>query len=194
MARSCKGSVLYNGVEPYPDEQILKLSDSFIRSESLDNLDSPSPSLELEVRVLNINAGRNKAIVKKCKDLADYSVFIAKVREYEQTMPRKEAIIAAIKYCKAHGILVPFLEKYGTEVLSMLLTEWNTADAIAVARKEGIETGIEQGIEQGIEKGIEKGRAEERKEWQSVVAKKDVALAEQAALIAELQARLGEKS
>ena len=55
----------------------------------------------------------------------------------------------------------------------------------------------EEGIEKGIEKGIKKGRAKERKKWEGVVAKKDAALAElqaekaaQAALIAELKARL----
>ena len=42
----------------------------------------------------------------------------------------------------------------------MILTEWNTEDAIAVAREEGLEEGLEKGIEQGLEEGLEKGRAE----------------------------------
>ncbi len=42
--------------------------------------------------------------------------------------------------------------------------------------------------------GRREGKQAERKKWQNVVADKDAALAEQAALIAELQARLGKGS
>ena len=33
----------------------------------------------------------------------------------------------------------------GSEVLNMILTEWNTEDAIAFAREEGREEGLERG-------------------------------------------------
>ena len=138
--------VLYNGTDPYPDEQILRLSDSFEETASLGIPEKTKPSLELIVRVLNINEGRNEAIVQRCAELAGYSTFVAKIREYLPVYGNlKDAIKAAIRYCKKHGILVSFLRKYGKEVLGMRITEWNTADAIAVARKEGIETGIERG-------------------------------------------------
>ena len=51
--------VLYNGVTPYPEEQILKLSDAFESPEALGLPEKGNPSLELVVRVLNINEGRN---------------------------------------------------------------------------------------------------------------------------------------
>jgi len=39
--------------------------------------------LELKVKVININHGRNADLVKRCKTLAGYSAFVAKVREFE---------------------------------------------------------------------------------------------------------------
>ncbi|MDR2257543.1 MAG: Rpn family recombination-promoting nuclease/putative transposase, partial [Treponema sp.] len=47
--------VLYNGVEPYPDESVLRLSGSFEES-GLPVL-SAAPALELAVKVYNINEG-----------------------------------------------------------------------------------------------------------------------------------------
>jgi len=45
----------------------------------------------------------------------------------------------AIKYCRKNDILKDFLEKNGTEVINMLLTEWNMDDALAVRFEEGRE-------------------------------------------------------
>ena len=81
--------VLYNGKAPYPDEQVLKLSSSFM-SGSFEEPEemglSEKVALELEVRVLNINEGRNEAIVRRCKKLAEYSAFIAKARSFEREL------------------------------------------------------------------------------------------------------------
>ncbi|MCL2762883.1 MAG: hypothetical protein FWD36_06745 [Treponema sp.] len=46
----------------------------------------------------------------------------------------------------------------------MLLTEWNTEDAIAYAREEGREEGFEEGREEGFEEGREEGHEEGREE------------------------------
>jgi hypothetical protein len=55
--------VLYNGVAPYPDEELLKLSDAF-ESGLLPDITKKTTALELEVRVININHGRNKEIAE----------------------------------------------------------------------------------------------------------------------------------
>ena len=44
----------------------------------------------------------------------------------------------------------------------MILTEWNTEDAIAFARIEGREEGREEGMVKGREEGWENGRREGR--------------------------------
>ena len=51
----------------------------------------------------------------------------------------EDGIKKAIKYCDKHDILKKYLEIHGSEVLNMILTEWNTEDAIAFAREEGRE-------------------------------------------------------
>jgi len=140
--------VLYNGKDPYPDEEIIRLSDSFIKVKSLGLDKKNSPSLELVVRVLNINEGQNKEIAERCKKLSEYSAFVAKEREFEKELGnREEALKATVQYCQKHDILKEFLESHGSEVLNMLLTEWNIDDAIAVAREEGCEEGEERGSE-----------------------------------------------
>ena len=68
--------VLYNGTDNYPEKTIVKLSDLF-RAE-----DGKVPNLEVIVTVYNVNAGHNAAIMKKSDMLKEYSLFIAKVREY----------------------------------------------------------------------------------------------------------------
>ena len=146
--------VLYNGTDPFPDNAVLKLSDLFEKSESLGLSGKTSPLLELEVKIININEGKNEAIANRCKKLSEYSLFMGKIREYNKELGNLEtAIRKAVKYCQKHAILNEFLEIHASEVLNMILTEWNTEDAIAYARKEGREEGWEEGLEEGMEKG-----------------------------------------
>jgi len=142
--------VLYNGVEPCQDQYIYRLSDSFKKLDSLGLMGKSTFSLELVVSVININEGRNQALAARCKKLAEYSAFIAKVRSFMKELGNlKEAIKKAINYCQKHDILREFLELHATEVLNMLYTEWNMDDALAVAREEGKEEGLEEGLEKG---------------------------------------------
>jgi len=125
--------LLYNGAAPYADEKILKLSDAFEKIGSLGLPEKDTAALELVVKVVNINHGKNEALAKKCKTLAGYSVFIAKVREFEKESGDKtEAMKLAIRHCRENDILKEFLERNGTEVINILMTEWNWDDALAV--------------------------------------------------------------
>jgi hypothetical protein len=138
--------VLYNGTAPYPDEGILKLSNSFSDPSELGLSKPDFLPLELVVKVYNINKGRNEPIIKRCKTLEGYSDFIAKVREYEgQVKIRDEAMKMAINDCIKNDILRDFLEVHASEVINMLLTEWNWDDALAVREEEGREEGREEG-------------------------------------------------
>jgi hypothetical protein len=103
--------VLYNGIAPYPEKEIMRLSDAFENPEALGLPEKTAAALDLEVQVLNINEGRNDAIARRCKKLAEYSAFIAKVRDFERELrDREEALKAAIKYCREHDILREFFE------------------------------------------------------------------------------------
>ena len=132
--------VLYNGTDPFPDIEMYRLSDSFEKLKSLGLEETDFPALELVVKVININEGRNQGIVDRCKRLAEYGVFVAKVRIFEKELgSREEAVKEAIKYCQEYDILREFLELHAGEVLSMLFTEFNLDDALAVRWEEGRE-------------------------------------------------------
>jgi len=92
--------------------------------------------LELTAQVYNINKGHNSEILKKCKTLDSYSVFIDKIREYRKNgLTLENSFKNAIEYCKENNILKKFLETHSSEVFNMLLTEWNWDDALEVARE-----------------------------------------------------------
>ncbi|MDR1837256.1 MAG: Rpn family recombination-promoting nuclease/putative transposase [Treponema sp.] len=132
--------VLYNGTDQFPDKETYRLSDSFEKLKNLGLEEKNTPTLELVVRVININEGRNHDIAARCKELSEYSAFVSKARSFiEELGNKEEAIREAIKYCEKHGILGEFLKHHATEVLSMLFTEFNLDDAIAVAREESRE-------------------------------------------------------
>ena len=76
--------VLYNGREPFPDTVVLRLSDLFANPQDLSLPEKAYPLLELEVKVININEGRNKEIVDRCRKLSEYSLLVAKIHEYWQ--------------------------------------------------------------------------------------------------------------
>ncbi|MDR0390007.1 MAG: Rpn family recombination-promoting nuclease/putative transposase [Spirochaetaceae bacterium] len=147
--------VLYNGPKPYPDRAVMKLSDAFESAEGLTTAELP-PELELFVKVYNINKGHNDDMVKKCAALNGYSVFIDKIRENRNTMPLEDAMKAAVEYCVEHNVLSHFLLESSSEVINMLLTEWNWDDAREVWKQEA---KIE-----GRTEGLIEGRTEERRE------------------------------
>jgi predicted transposase/invertase (TIGR01784 family) len=122
--------VLYNGKEECPDEETLKLSDAFRDM-------SEAPELELAVKVYNINEGRNEVLLRRSENLSGYAEFVGTTRELEGlTGSRREALEGAVKRCIEKGILKEFLSKNGSEVVNMLLTEWNWDDARRVWERD----------------------------------------------------------
>jgi len=150
--------VLYNGKDPFPDNQVLRLSDAFEKPEYPGLPKKDSLTMELVVRVININEGRNQAIADRCKKLAEYSAFVARAREFEKELgSREEALKEAIKYCQKHDILTEFLKENAAEVLSMLYTEFNLDDALAVRYEEGWEGGEENKAVEIAKNALAKG-------------------------------------
>ena len=129
--------VFYNGRENLPDKQELKLSDAFA-----DGSIHETPVLECCATVLNINYGHNEQTLKACKRLNDYSIFISKVNEgLDNKLSLKNAINEAISYCIENDILYDILIKHKSEVMSMILTEYNEKQHMKTVRKEGYEEG-----------------------------------------------------
>ncbi|MCL2214032.1 MAG: Rpn family recombination-promoting nuclease/putative transposase [Treponema sp.] len=138
--------ILYNGTEPYPDHTVLKLSTAFKNIKNL-KLYQDSLPLELIVHVYNINQGRNSEILKKCKTLESYSIFIEKIRELNKDTPLDESVKAAVKYCVENNILKSFLRSHGSEVINMLTDDITIDEIVAVRSKEAWEDGLEEGRE-----------------------------------------------
>ncbi|MDR1277423.1 MAG: Rpn family recombination-promoting nuclease/putative transposase [Treponema sp.] len=134
--------VLYNGLDDTPDRWEERLSQAYMEVEGNQKI-----SLDLVVTVYNINKGRNPELLNRSENLAGYAEFVARVREHEKAMPRDQAVTEAVRSCIREGILAGFLEEHGSEVMNMLLEEWNLDEAKEVWLEEGMEKGVEIGVE-----------------------------------------------
>ncbi|MBP3474805.1 MAG: hypothetical protein J6K48_00580 [Lachnospiraceae bacterium] len=134
--------IFYNGTERDEEEFTQKLSESFE--------DSTEGCLELTVRTLNINYGHNKALMDKCRTLADYSYFIAEIRKNLETMPLKSAVITAVDTCIRKDILRDFLLEQKAEVISMSIYEYNEEYVKKTLYEDGFDNGHSKGKQEGI--------------------------------------------
>lgn len=162
--------VFYNGTRKLEagDVQYLYLSDAF-ESKECDNL------YEWTAEMININTGHSKELLSKCKVLSEYSIFVAKVREYNSCQENlKDAILEAISYCLKNDILTDFLKKYKWEVAYL---EWTDA------QQEAFERVRQQEVDEERERA---DRAEAERD--AALAKLDEVLARVNALEAELKA------
>ena len=79
-----------------------------------------------------------------------------------QISGEEEPYKKAIKECIEKGILADYLMRKGSEVVNMLLDEYDYETDIEVQREEAREEGSKQGREEGQKKGREEGRIEEK--------------------------------
>ena len=148
--------VFYNGTEDYPVETELRLSDAFIFPDEKYNIKNKDFSLEIKVRIVNINSDKNSPILKQCKKLEEYSLLIDYIRESKKENP-KAPLEQAINKALQNGVLSEYLKRKSTEIKNMLIAEYSYETDIKVQRREAYREGLAEGIEQGIEKGIEQG-------------------------------------
>ena len=141
------------GKEKWAKEKELRLSDAYIVKDN-------EPSLELKVKVINIRPEEHHEILEKCQVLKEYSQFMEIVQNY-QISGEEEPYKKAIKECIEKGILADYLMRKGSEVVNMLLDEYDYETDIEVQREEA----REEGREEGRKLGREEGREEERKEF-----------------------------
>lgn len=139
--------VFYNGSGEHEDEEILRLSDAFEVNERIEGY-------EWTARMLNINYGRNKVLMEKCKPLQDYAIFIDKVKTYiGQKQPLSEAVVRAAEECIKEDVMAEFLKAHRAEVIDVCITEYNEEKVMNTIREEGREEGREELILNVYEKG-----------------------------------------
>lgn len=142
--------VLYNGTEKHPEYSEMRLSDSYITGKE-------EPSLELIVKIININAGKNEELKQKCPVLREYSIYVETVREYAKTMSLKDAVNKAVEECIKNNVLKRFLQQQKAEVIRMSIFEYDEEKEIGRIRREEREIGKEIGQAQGEEIGEKRG-------------------------------------
>ena len=139
----------YNGKEKLEKEKTLKLSDAFIVQEE-------DSAVELKVKVININPEEKHEILERCRVLKEYSIFIDTIRKY-QDMGEEEPYRKAIEECIEKDVLADYLRKKGSEVVNMLMSEYNYEQDIEVQREEAYEEGKKSGLAEGEKLGREEG-------------------------------------
>lgn len=135
--------VFYNGIDNIESESTVKLSSAYI-----DNVPGDDVSLELEVKIININSKVGNKVLKRCKILNEYAQFVECVREF-RVSDEKDYMKKAIEHCIEHHILEEYLRRKGSEVVSFLCAEYNYEMDMKVKGQEKYEDGFEDGFEDG---------------------------------------------
>lgn len=144
--------VFYNGEESYSDRMVLKLSDAFEKqkNEKVQKNDDESQikkddGFEWTAVMLNINYGKNKILMEKCKILRDYAILVEKIRKYYKEYADIETgVDRAVDECIHEGVLAEFLLAHKSEVVEMCLTEYNEDETMELFKKEFREEGREE--------------------------------------------------
>ena len=123
--------VFYNGLDEEPDETILYLSDAFPKERR------EEADIQVRVRMLNINSGRNAAMMATCKPLEEYAWIVEEIRKREDVMGLELAIDSSIDEMPEDFEIKSYLEAHKAEVKAMLLTEYNEAKTMELFREEG---------------------------------------------------------
>lgn len=135
--------VFYNGAEDMPCYWEYRLEDSY--------LGEPAPgeknTLNLTVKVYNINKEKDSAILRKSRSMGGYSELISRIK-HGMTGGKltHDAIKKAVENCISDGILPDFLEKYASEVVGMLYKKFTDEEIIELYTEDGYHMGYEQGV------------------------------------------------
>ncbi|WP_294429561.1 Rpn family recombination-promoting nuclease/putative transposase [uncultured Treponema sp.] len=132
--------VFYNGEDAYPQEKIMRLSDAFKEIKQATNLkDLPeSLSLDLTVKIYNINKNANHPILQKCEPLLAYSNFTEYARIGKQNGEKNPPKYALDK-CRQEALLTEYFNNLSKEEQSMIFGEWDQEKFIQVQKQIAVE-------------------------------------------------------
>lgn len=145
--------VFYNGSENDMEEERieLRLSDAFETKEHKEGY-------EWTAVMININSGQNQDLMRKCKVLKEYVLFIEKIKTYGRMNDFKTAVDKAVEEAINEGILKEFLEKHRREVFNMTLTEFDEAKYERIIREQSREEGREEARMEMILRCLKNGK------------------------------------
>ena len=146
-----KLAAFYNGTEG-EDDQILKLSDAFAcEGEAVEG------DIEVKVRLININYGKNESLLSSCRPLKEYAWLVDRIRKNRTGMEIENAVDRAIEETPEDFIIRQFLIGHRAEVKDVCITEYNEAETMKMIREEGREEGRQEGREEGRKQGRRQG-------------------------------------
>ena len=129
--------VFYNGETSKLKSNVekLKLSDAFFEKDD-------TGEFEWTATMININQENNSELLQKCQVLEHYSIFIQRVKAYNNSIKDLDkAINKAVDECIQDGILKDILETQKREGFDLVLTEFDEEKYEAMIREEGREEG-----------------------------------------------------
>ena len=97
-----------------------------------------------------------RELLEKCRRLEEYSEFVSRIYDaLSKGMSLKHAIETAMDSCIEEGILKDVLIRQKTEVMHMLLTEFDEKKYKKSVYQDGYEDGVREGEISGFTKGEE---------------------------------------
>lgn len=136
--------VFYNGMKEELERKEIPLSNLFIQNEK-----ELQPALECTATLLNINLGHNRELMEKCRILKEYAQFIQMIRsKIASELPFQEAVESAVNECISKGILSEILRKNKTEVIDVILTEYDENEFREFLKEDSWKKGHEAGMEE----------------------------------------------
>lgn len=133
--------VFYNGRTRKPDEEVIRLSDSFAKGAKTD--------IEVCVHMVNVSQGSSPQLMQRCQPLREYAWTVERIRANMVQRGRDErlaAIDATLRDMPTDFVIRPFLLAHKAEVRDMLLTEYNEAEAMELFREEGREENLRDNL------------------------------------------------
>lgn len=128
----------YNGAMEQPEKTTLKLSDAF----------GGESDIETRVTMLNINFGKNRALMDACEPLREYAWLVDAVRKHQsEQLDLEAAVEAAIGEMPDNSSIKSYLLANRAEVKGMFLTEYNQEKVLEKERREGYTAGKAEGID-----------------------------------------------
>ena len=104
--------VFYNGSRDMPDVTKLRLSEAFEVPEN-------SGDFEWTATMLNINSGRNKTLLQKCKPLYHYSCYVDRVKSNVRSgMTKEKAVSEAVNFAIQNDFLDGYFKIQKTSRMS----------------------------------------------------------------------------
>lgn len=147
--------VFYNGLEKDFEQMDLHLSDAY----------TGDGDVEVTAHMINVNAGRNEAMMKNCKPLSDYAELFRRQRiNYAETDDKELATDMTMDSCIRDGILADILLEERARMREHLiggLTEEEKEELHAwekeCEREEGRKEGHEEAGFEAVDKLVSEG-------------------------------------